>query len=98
MTPPSPGPRVTPADVKNYGSEPLYDPSILRTFFFQFENDDWEKEILAFNNTDIEVPARDMLVVERHHPFETSRIGRVCGDDSCGNDKLKHLRFPPAST
>ena len=25
--------------------------------FFQFENDDWEKELMAFNNTDVEVPA-----------------------------------------
>src|SRR5690349_24050092 len=27
----SPGPKVTQAQVKKYGSEPLYDPSVLRT-------------------------------------------------------------------
>ena len=29
----------------------------LRTVFLQFENADWEKELAAFNNTDVEVPA-----------------------------------------
>jgi len=56
-TPPPPGPRLKPADVRTYGHEPLYDLNVLRTLFFQFENDDWEKEIMAFNNTDVEVPA-----------------------------------------
>jgi len=53
----SPGARLAPADVKTFGTEPLYDQSVLRTLFFQFENDDWEKELMAFNNTDVEVPA-----------------------------------------
>jgi hypothetical protein len=57
MQPGSPGPALTPAQVKNYGAEPFYDPTVLRTFFIQFENDDWEKELTAFNNTDVEVPA-----------------------------------------
>src|SRR5262245_27244039 len=38
MTPGSPGPALKPADVKKYGTEPLYDPAVLRTLFFQFEN------------------------------------------------------------
>ena len=29
----------------------------LRTLFLQFENADWEQELAAFNNTDVEVPA-----------------------------------------
>lgn len=62
MAPGSPGAKVAPADVKTYGTEPLYDPSVLRTLFFQFENTDWEKELMAFNNTDVEVPAT--LVVD----------------------------------
>jgi hypothetical protein len=52
------GPEVSAADVKKYGAESLYDQSVLRTLFFQFENDDWEKEMMAFNNTDVEVPRR----------------------------------------
>jgi spore coat protein CotH len=60
----SPGLKLSPesASVKKYGNEPLYDPSVLRTFFFEFENDDWEKELMAFYNTDVEVPAT--LVVD----------------------------------
>jgi hypothetical protein len=57
----SPGQKVLPTQVKNYGSEPLYDPAVLRTFFFQFENDDWEKELMAFYNSDVEVPATLMV-------------------------------------
>jgi hypothetical protein len=53
----SPGARLTPADVKVYPSAPLYDPGTLRTVFLQFENADWEKELAAFHNTDVEVPA-----------------------------------------
>ena len=56
------GARVAPGDVRTYGAEALYDPNVVRTFFFQFENDDWEKEMMAFNNTDVEVPAT--LVVD----------------------------------
>jgi len=58
----TPGARVTPGDVRAFGTEALYDPNVLRTLFFQFENDDWEKEMMAFNNTDVEVPAT--LVVD----------------------------------
>ena len=53
----SPGPQVSPSQVKMYGAEPFYDPSVLRTFFFEFENADWETELADFYNTDVEVPA-----------------------------------------
>ena len=53
----SPGRALKPADVKAYGNEPLYDPAVLRTMFLQFESDDWEQELAAFNNTDVDVPA-----------------------------------------
>jgi spore coat protein CotH len=44
--------------VKSYpASADLYDPTVLRTVFLQFENADWEKELAAFHNTDVEVPA-----------------------------------------
>ena len=32
-------------------------PGTLRTLFLEFEDDDWEHELAAFNNTDVEVPA-----------------------------------------
>jgi len=56
--PPQPGPKVTQKDVKMYGSEPLYDPKVLRTLFLEFENPDWEKEMAAFYHTDVEIPAK----------------------------------------
>ena len=55
--PTSPGPRVTSADVRPGGKAPLYDTGVLRTIFLEFENADWEKELEAFKNTDVEVPA-----------------------------------------
>ena len=57
LTPGTPGRALKPADVRTYKTEPLYDPSVLRTVFLQFENADWEQELAAFNNTDVEVPA-----------------------------------------
>jgi hypothetical protein len=61
QSPPQPGPKLTPAEVKRYGEEPLYDSKVLRTLFLEFENANWEKELIAFNNTDIEVPAKLMV-------------------------------------
>jgi len=57
LAPASPGRRLAPADVTSYGDEPLYDPSVLRTLFLQFESDDWEQELADFYRTDVEVPA-----------------------------------------
>ena len=54
--PTSPGEKLTPADVKPYTNEPLYDPSTLRTLFLTFESSDWEKELEDFHKTDVEVP------------------------------------------
>src|SRR5688572_4010237 len=53
-----PGPAVSPANVKTFpASVPFYDLGTLRTLFFQFEDSNWEKELMAFKETDIEVPA-----------------------------------------
>jgi hypothetical protein len=54
---PAPGRRLTPADVKAFTGQPLYETTILRTLFLQFEHEDWEDELAAFYNTDVEVPA-----------------------------------------
>ncbi len=55
--PGKPGPRVTPADVKTYPKAPLYEPTVLRTLFLEFEDKDWEAELADFYKTDILVPA-----------------------------------------
>lgn len=56
--PASPGVKLTPADVPSFPDAPLYDSTVLRTFFIEFENPEWEAELVAFNNTDVEVPGR----------------------------------------
>ena len=53
-----PGPKMSPSDVKSAGDAPFYDDSTLRTLFFEFENSDWEKELVDFHKTDVEVPAK----------------------------------------
>lgn len=55
--PPKPGAKVSPADVKSHPNASLYDATVVRTLFLDFENADWEKELSDFNNTDVEVPA-----------------------------------------
>jgi spore coat protein CotH len=57
-TPATPGRPMAPSDVKSYPSAvPLYDMGTIRTVFLRFEANDWEQELAAFNNTDVEVPA-----------------------------------------
>jgi spore coat protein CotH len=52
-----PGPKVSPADVKNYPDSAMYEPGVLRTIFINFENSDWEQEMQDFHGTDVDVPA-----------------------------------------
>ena len=56
--PAAPGVRLTPADVKNFPGTPLYDAATLRTFFIDFDTPSWEAEMVAFNNTDVDLPAK----------------------------------------
>jgi CotH kinase protein len=56
--PAEPSPKFDPATARIYPpSVPFYDLTTLRTLVFEFENDEWDEEIVAFNNTDVEVPA-----------------------------------------
>lgn len=59
--PAAPGPKIAPADV-TAATTGLYDDTTLRTFFLTFDSPEWEAELIAFNNTDVEVPAS--LVVD----------------------------------
>jgi hypothetical protein len=61
------GRRVTPSDVEAHRGAPLFDPTTVRTLFLDFENDDWEGELMAFKPTDVEVPAR-LTVDGRAYP------------------------------
>jgi spore coat protein CotH len=55
---PQPGPKLSPTEVKSFPGVPLYDAQTVRTFFLEFEDPDWEKELAAFHRTDVEVPAK----------------------------------------
>src|SRR5207248_9315130 len=54
----APGKKIAPTDVQTFSNEPLYDPFTLRTFFLEFEDADWERELDDFYRTDAEVPAK----------------------------------------
>ena len=53
----TPGPPLSPADVASFAGDAVYDARTLRTFFLEFEGDDWEAELSAFAHTDVEIPA-----------------------------------------
>jgi len=53
----TPGPKVSPNDVRNYPKAGLYDPDVLRTVFIEFDTETWEDEMAKFKNTDVEMPA-----------------------------------------
>jgi spore coat protein CotH len=55
--PAKPGEQFSPKDVRFAAGSDLYDTSVMRTFFLDFESDDWEAELSDFYNTDVEVPA-----------------------------------------
>lgn len=55
---PSKGVSVSPDDVVHFKGIDLYDPTVVRTFFFEFEDDDWEAEMADFYRTDVLVPAK----------------------------------------
>jgi hypothetical protein len=61
QTPPQPGIKITPAEVKPILDKSFYDAQTVRTLFLNFENADWERELGDFHNTDVDVPAKLMV-------------------------------------
>jgi hypothetical protein len=58
LGPAEPGARVSRSDVTPVpASVPFYDQSTLRTLFIDFADEDWEDQMEAFKETDVEVPA-----------------------------------------
>ncbi|MCR9202586.1 MAG: CotH kinase family protein, partial [Planctomycetaceae bacterium] len=55
--PAEPGRQVRADQVDHFPEADLYAVDTLRTLFFEFENEDWEKELEDFRRTDVEVPA-----------------------------------------
>lgn len=56
------GRSLAPKDVTSHADAALFDASVFRTFFLTFEDADWEAQLMAFKNTDVDVPAT--LVVD----------------------------------
>lgn len=65
--PPKPGPKLIPDEVKPIADTNLYEATILRTLFLEFEDEDWEAELADFNNTDVEVPATVTVDGKKYH-------------------------------
>ena len=53
----TPGVRLTPADVKSLPKAKVYDLDAVRTFFLEFDDANWEKELMLFKDTDIQMLA-----------------------------------------
>ncbi len=54
--PVGPGQKVNPREAKSYPDASLFEPTVLRTLFLDFESEDWEAELSDFHNTDVDVP------------------------------------------
>jgi hypothetical protein len=65
--PAKPGPKVRPNEVKTYPKASLYEPTVLRTLFLEFEHSDWEEELADFYHTDVYVPAT-LIVDGKRYP------------------------------
>jgi spore coat protein CotH len=55
--PPAAGRQLVPEDVESYPDAALFEPTVLRTLFIDFEDDDWETELQDFKGSDVDVPA-----------------------------------------
>jgi hypothetical protein len=53
----APGQLVTPDTVRVYPKTPFYDPETLRTLFLRFDDPEWERDLMAFRRSDVDVPA-----------------------------------------
>jgi len=52
------GAKIAPASVRSVpATVPFYDLGTIRTLFFEFEDSNWERELMAFKETDIQIPA-----------------------------------------
>lgn len=54
---PPPAKRLTPAQVRQFTNESLFDPAVVRTVFLSFDTPTWEDELAAFKDSDVKIPA-----------------------------------------
>jgi len=86
------GERVTPADVKAYPGVPLYAPEVVRTFFLEFEEADWEKALEEFHGTDVDVPGR-LTVDGRVYPGVGVRFRGMSSYSMVGTGQKRSLNL-----
>ncbi len=67
MPPAEPGKQIAKSDVTPVEGS-LYDTNVLRTIFIDFDAKDWEAELSAFRDTDVDVPAT-MTVDGKEYPL-----------------------------
>jgi hypothetical protein len=84
------GMKLTPADAKSYTTEPFYDLGVLRTLFLEFEESDWEQELVDFHNTDVEVPAK-LTVDGKVYPGVGVHFRGMTSYQSVGNGSKRSL-------
>lgn len=66
---PAPGPHVTAQDFSSFSAgTSLYAPATVRTLWLEFEHSDWEAELEAFHDTDVEVPAKLSMDGQAYDP------------------------------
>ena len=63
----SAGAHVDPSAVPAITGKPLYDPTVLRTLFLEFDDKDWEAQLADFYHSDVEVPAT-LIVDGKKYP------------------------------
>ena len=61
------GAHVQPADVPAISGKPLYDPTVVRTLFLEFQDADWEAQLADFYHSDVELPAT-LIVDGKKYP------------------------------
>jgi spore coat protein CotH len=49
--------RLAPAQVRQYTSESLFEPAVVRTVFISFDTPTWEDELAVFKDSDVKIPA-----------------------------------------
>ena len=62
-----PGESIALNETSVFPGLPLYEPSIVRTFFLEFDQADWESELADFYHTDVLIPAT-LVVDGRRYP------------------------------
>jgi len=87
------GAKVVPADVATYANRPLFDADIVRTFFFEFPQQDWFEELSDFYRTDVEVPATVTVDGVTYRDVGTSFRGNTSYMMAPGRKKSLDLAF-----